>query len=376
MGIAYNLKGGCMPWREELRHNICTIEQLKKYIMLTPKEEKQLQRVIEIHPMSITRYYISLIDRNDPLDPIKKMVVPSIEELDISGSYDPSGEIQVTKMQGLQHKYVTTALILSTNRCASYCRYCFRKRLVGVPTEEIINKFDKAVRYIKEHKEINNVLISGGDPFTLPSKVIENFLKKLSNIPHLYFIRFGTKIPIIFPDRILEDEELLSILKKHSLPNRRIYVNTQFNHPRELTRKSIRALNKLIRRSIVINNQSVLLKGVNDNPDTLAELQNKLSGIGIIPYYIFQCRPVKRVKHNFQVPLYRGYKIIEQAKMQLNGHSKRFRYVMSHRTGKIEIIGISDNEIYFRYHEARDFRNYGRFFNKPLSKTAGWLDDF
>ncbi len=364
-----------MPWREELRHNICTIEQLKKYIFLTPKEEKQLQKVIETHPMSVTRYYISLIDKNDPLDPIKKMIIPSIEELDLSGSYDPSGEIQVTKMQGLQHKYTPTALILSTNRCTSYCRYCFRKRLVGIPTEEIISKFDEAVKYINKHTEINNVLISGGDPFTLPSKVIENFLRKLSDISHLCFIRFGTKIPIIFPDRILEDEELLSILKRYSLPNRRIYISTQFNHPRELTKKSVRALNKLIRRSIIINNQSVLLKGVNDNPEILAELQNKLSGIGIIPYYIFQCRPVKRVKHSFQVPLYRGYMIVEDAKKKLNGHSKRFRYVMSHRTGKVEILGIIDNEFYFRYHEARDPKNYGKLFKKPLNTTAGWLDD-
>lgn len=364
-----------MIWKDELKHNIRTIEQLKQYIELTSKEEKQLQKVIEYHPMSITRYYMSLIDKNDPNDPIKKMVFPSAEELDLSGSYDPSGEIQVTKMPGLQHKYASTALILSTNRCAAYCRYCFRKRLVGLPTEEIIRKFDEAVKYIHEHKEINNVLISGGDPFTLPSKVIENFLKKLSNIAHLNFIRFGSKVPVIFPDRILEDDEFLSILKRYSIPNRRVYVNTQFNHPRELTKKSIRAINKLVRRSIVINNQTVLLKGVNDNPEVLVELQNKLAGIGIIAYYVFQCRPVKRVKLSFQVPLYRGCRIIEEAKKKLNGHSKRFRYVMSHRTGKVEIIGIMDDHIYLKYHEARDPKNFGRLFKKRLNETAGWLDE-
>jgi len=365
-----------MTWKEELRHNISTIEQLKRYISLTPKQERQFKKIIEKHPMSITRYYMSLIDKNDPNDPIRKMVFPSVKELDLSGSYDPSGEIEVTRIQGLQHKYEPTALILSTNRCTAYCRYCFRKRLVGIPNEEIIKKFNQAVNYIKKHKEITNVLISGGDPFTLPSKVIKNFLKKLSGISHLYFIRFGTKIPVIFPDRIIEDKELLSILKKYSRPDRRIYISTQFNHPRELTRKAIRAVNKLIHRSIIINNQTVLLKGVNDDPDVLAELLNKLSGIGVIPYYIFQCRPVKRVKHNFQVPLARGYRIIERAKRRLNGHSKRFRYVMSHRTGKIEIVGISNNHIYFKYHEARNSRNYGRFFKKRLNEHAGWLDDF
>jgi lysine 2,3-aminomutase len=121
-------KGDIMAWKEELRNNICTIEQLKQYIALTQKEEKQLKKIIEKHPMSITRYYMSLIDKNDRNDPLRKMVFPSLEELDLSGSYDPSGEMKITKMPGLQHKYSPTALILSTNRCATYCRYCFRKR--------------------------------------------------------------------------------------------------------------------------------------------------------------------------------------------------------------------------------------------------------
>jgi lysine 2,3-aminomutase len=270
-----------MNWKEELQKNIRTIEQLKQYITLTPKQEKQLKKIVEKHPMSVTRYYISLIDKNDPYDPIWKMIFPALAELDLSGSYDPSGEIQVTKMPGLQHKYAPTALILSTNRCAAYCRYCFRKRLVGLQTEEIIKKFDEAVKYINEQEEITNVLISGGDPFILSSKIIEQFLRKLSSVSHLYFIRFGTKIPVVFPDRILEDEELLTRLKSYSLPHRRIYVSTQFNHPREITKKSIRAIARLIRAGLIINNQSVLLKDVNDDPETLATLQNKLVGIGV-----------------------------------------------------------------------------------------------
>lgn len=365
-----------MPWRDELKKNVTTVKDLKDYIDLTPLEQRQLQRVIEKHPMSITRYYLSLVDKKEPNDPIRKMIIPSVEEFNLSGSWDPSGEMQITKMPGLQHKYMPTALILSTNRCSTYCRYCFRKRLIGLSTGEIIEHFDKAIEYLYAHKEITNVLISGGDALILPTEVIENFLKKLSAIEHLFFLRIGTKVPITFPDRILEDEELLSVLKKYSTPEKRLYISTQFNHPRELSRKSIRAINKLIRRSIIINNQTVLLKGVNDNSDTIAYLQNRLSGIGIIPYYIFQCRPVKRVKQNFQVPLYKGLIIINEAKKKLNGYSKRFRYVMSHRTGKIEILGIMDNEMYFRYHEARDPRNLGKMFKRKLHYTAGWLDDF
>jgi lysine 2,3-aminomutase len=364
-----------MPWKAELTRNITTVKQLKEYIDLTPLEEKQLSRVVEKHPMSITRYYLSLVDKKEPNDPIRKMIIPSVEEFNLSGSWDPSGEMQITKMPGLQHKYLPTALILSTNRCTAYCRYCFRKRLVGLSSSEIIEHFDEALEYISEHKEITNVLISGGDALILPTAVIENFLKKLSNIEHLFFLRIGTKVPIIFPERILEDDDLLSVLKKYSTPEKRLYISTQFNHPRELTKKSIRAINKLIHRSIIVNNQTVLLKGVNDDSDTIASLQNQLTAIGIVPYYVFQCRPVKRVKQSFQVPLYKGLTIINKSKMKLNGHSKRFRYVMSHRTGKIEILGILDEDIYFRYHEARDPKNMSKLFKRKLNYTAGWLDE-
>jgi len=364
-----------MTWENELKKSICTIAQLEKYIKLTPKEKRELQRVMEVHPMRITRYYMSLIDNNDLNDPIRKMVVPSEKELNLSGSYDTSGERENTKMPGLQHKYSQTALILVTNRCASYCRYCFRKRMVGLPTKEIMCRFNDVVKYIEKHEEINNVLITGGDPFVLPTRVIEEFLEKLSTISHLDFIRFGTRVPVTFPDRILEDGKLLTLLQNNSLKDRRIYVVTQFNHPKEITKKSISAVNKLIRSGVIVNNQTVLLKGVNDNPETLAELQNRLVSIGVNPYYVFQCRPVKRIKSNFQVPLYRGYEIVENAKKKLNGHSKRFKYIMSHWTGKIEIVGFIDGYMYFKYHQARDSKNIGKFFKKKINKTAGWLDD-
>ena len=209
--IEESFKVYTMTWENELKKNIRTIKQLKKYVKLIPKEEKQLQKIIERHPMSVTRYYISLIDWDNPHDPIRKMAVPSEEELNLSGFYDTSGELENTKMPGLQHKYSQTALILVTNRCATYCRHCFRKRLIGLPTEEILHRFSAAVKYIKKHEEINNVLITGGDPFVLPTKVIAKFLEKLSMVSHLDFIRFGTRVPVTFPDRILQDEELLTL---------------------------------------------------------------------------------------------------------------------------------------------------------------------
>jgi lysine 2,3-aminomutase len=364
-----------MRWQEELKENICSIAQLEEYILFSPKEKRQIQKIMEMHPMSVTRYYMSLIDRDDHNDPIRKMAIPSEGELNLSGAYDTSGELENTKMPGLQHKYLQTALILATNRCATYCRYCFRKRLIGLPTGEILHRFNDAVKYIENHEEINNVLISGGDPFVLPTNVIRGFLEKLSVVPHLDFIRFGTRVPVTFPHRILEDEELLTLLETNSEKKRRIYVVTQFNHPKEITPKAVDAVDSLLHSSVIVNNQTVLLRGVNDNPEILAELHNKLVSVGVNPYYLFQCRPVKRVKSNFQIPLYRGYEIVENAKKRLNGHSKRFKYIMSHRTGKIEIVGIMDDYIYLKYHQAKAPGDIGKIFRRKINKTARWLDE-
>jgi len=341
-----------------------------------PKEEKRkLKRVINRHPMFIPDYYARLINWEDPKDPIKNLIFPSIDELDVSGSYDTSGEKENTVLTGLQHKYKETALLLVTNRCAGYCRHCFRKRLVGIPTNETLKLFDSAVKYIKEHPEITNVLISGGDPLVLPTQVIEYFLKELSKIPHLKFIRFGSRVPVFYPMRIYEDKELLKVFSKYSTPERRVYLVTHFNHPREITKEARRAIDSLIRSGVPVSNQTVLLKGVNDDPQTIADLMKEITSAGVIPYYLFQCRPVKRVKTHFQVPLKRGYEIVEKAKQRLDGHAKRFKYIMSHKTGKIEIVGIIGKEIFLKYHQCKDPKKVGKLFKRALTPNAGWLDD-
>ena len=360
---------------ETLENSICSLDELEHYVDLPTKRREKLERVIRIHPMRVSKYYMSLIDWSDPKDPIRKMAIPSIDELNLEGFYDTSGEAENTKMPGLQHKYWETALILATNRCATYCRHCFRKRLVGLPTEEIIKRFEDAADYVEKHDEINNVLISGGDPFVLPNEVIRRFLEVLTKIEHLDFIRFGSRVPVTFPSRIA-DPELLKILKNYSLSDKRLHVVTQFNHPREITSQSIGAVSKLVDSGVLLSNQTVLLRGVNDDPDILASLMNKLVGIGVTPYYVFQCRPVKRVKSHFQVPLCKGVRIVEKAKAKCNGQSKRFKYIMSHKTGKIEIIGIIDGEIFLKYHEAKDRENLGLMFKFPVNEKAAWLDDF
>jgi len=354
--------------------NISNLRQLKSHLKLSSAEEKRLAEVIKAHPMRISSHYLSLIDWNDSYDPIMRMAVPSPDELNLEGCCDTSGESVNTRMPGLQHKYSETALILATNQCAMYCRHCFRKRLVGLPTEEILKRFEDAAEYIETHPEINNVLISGGDPLTLPTEIIEHLLKLLTGIPHLNFIRIGTRVPVTLPNR-LKDKKLLNTLKKHS-KSKRLYIITQFNHPKEINPHSINAVNNLINAGIQVNNQTVLLKQVNDDPTTLATLMNQLTTIGVTPYYVFQCRPLERVKHHFQVPICEGTRIVEEAKAKCNGLSKRFKYIMSHKTGKIEILGILNDEIYFKYHEAKNKKNLGVMFKRQVNEKAGWLDDF
>ena len=354
---------------------VSTIEQLKHYVDVPLAKERKLRQIAESHPLRVTPYYVSLIDWNDPDDPIRKMAIPSLEEASLEGSYDTSGEAENTALRGLQHKYAETVLILATSRCATYCRHCFRKRLVGLETAEIVDNFEGAISYIRQHKEVNNVLISGGDPLILPNSIIEKFLSMLADISHLNFIRFGSRAPVTCPSRF-GDKGLLDILAKHSKPARRIYVVTQFNHPKEITNQAIHAVDNLIQSGIVVDNQAVLLQGVNDDSAVLGELQNRLVGIGVIPYYVFQCRPVKRVIHCFQVPICRGIEIVEGAKARCNGHSKRFKYIMSHKTGKIEILGIFDDDVYFKYHRAKNRKNLGRIFKREVDEKAGWLDDF
>jgi lysine 2,3-aminomutase len=364
-----------LKWQDELNNNVTTLEELKKYIDLDAVEEKKLQKVIDKHPMSIPRYYLSLMHPRDRKDPIRKMAVPSAGELDLAGSYDTSGERKNTKLPGLQHKYRNTVLLLSANVCSMYCRHCFRKRMVGLSNDEIIDRFQEAFDYVGNHPEVNNVLISGGDSLILPTHVLGHFLAKLTRLEHLDYIRFGSRMAVTFPDRILKDPELLELFRAYSRKERRIYLHTQFNHPREITKESTEAVHRVIKSGVIVNNQTVLLRDVNDTPEVLADLQRNLVRIGVNPYYVFQCRPVKRVKNHFQVPLAEGYRIVAKARGMLDGLSKRFRYAMSHEKGKIEILGILGDEMFFKHQQARDPGDVSRFFKRKLDERAGWLDD-
>lgn len=225
-------------WQEGFAASITDVAELCRALEL-PEEYERYERIISQFPVRITPYYFSLIDLSDPHDPIARMCVPSDEELDANGTFDTSGEGSNTAQVGLQHKYKETALILSTNVCAMYCRHCFRKRLVGLSDAELNKQVDEAAAYVKNHPEITNVLISGGDSLMNSNEIIRRYLEEFCAVPGLDFIRFGSRVPVTFPERIIDDEELLGLFERYAR-KKPIYLVTQFNHPREVTPKSVR----------------------------------------------------------------------------------------------------------------------------------------
>ena len=341
---------------------------------LTEEEIRQLRAITDVYPIRIPKYYLDLIGPDWKSDPIRKLCFPDLMEISTSGQKDTSGEARNTKMTGLQHKYAQTALILTTNQCAMYCRHCFRKRMVGSDAREVALHMDGMKAYVEQHKEIDNVLLSGGDALMLENAVMRQYLEAFSSIKHLHFIRIGTRIPVALPDRILQDPELIDLLKTYNRKKQLIIV-THYNHSKEITEKSRQAVKILLEAGIPVRNQTVLLQGINDDPKTLSSLLNQLTSIGVMPYYIFQCRPAMGVMKQFQVPLRKGSHIVEQARAQMNGQAKACRYVLSHESGKIEILGEwNQEEMLFKYHQSKYSKDANRIFAQRIKPDQCWLN--
>ncbi|MBC8318313.1 MAG: KamA family radical SAM protein [Desulfobulbaceae bacterium] len=369
-----------LQWNSELANNINSLEKLKQYLTFSKEEELSMQKVLDTHPMNIPRYYVSLIDPSDPHDPIRKLAIPSAQELVVAGSMgettgDPYGDDKHNKGNGILHKYPYSALVVATEYCSMYCRHCFRKRLVGLPNDKTVENFQNAAKYIAEHKEITNVIISGGDPMMLPTEVIAKMLEALKNIDHVNYVRIGTRTPVVYPLRYFDDE-LIEVLRNFN-QHKTLYIPTHFNHANEITDLSKEAVMRIRNAGITVNNQAVLLKGVNDTVQDLEDLMNGLVRIGVNPYYLYQCMPVSRVRHHFQVPLKRGVDIISEAKRRLDGYAKRFKFIMGHDIGKIEICGRKDDILVMSQIHARPEHpeEASRILMGHLTKTAGWLED-
>ena len=351
-----------------------TVGDIEEVLGLSQQEAARLEAIVETYPMAVPDYYLSLIDPNDPDDPIRRMCIPSDAEMDGGGETDTSGEADNTVALGLQHKYPQTVLILSTNHCAMYCRHCFRKRMVGATEEEINNNFLATVDYIKAHPEVNNVLITGGDALLLSHEMMARYLEAFTGMEQLQFVRIGSRLPVVFPEKVIDDKELQALFGKYA-KKKQIFLITQFNHPREVTPQAAECVRIFREMGIIVRNQTVLLKGVNDDPQVLGTLLQKLTAIGVLPYYVFQCRPVRGVKARFQVPLVDGARIVDAAKAMQNGQGKAFRYCMSTPKGKVEILGqLDDGRMLFKFHQAKDAANNARIFARSLEDGQCWIE--
>lgn len=334
-----------------------------------------LDNIENTYPFLANQYYLSLINWDDPEDPIKKIIVPDSAEMVNWGSLDPSMEARNTKSPGLQHKYGATALMLISDNCGGFCRFCFRKRLFIKPEDEMIRDFSKEIEYIRGHPEISNVLLSGGDALMTPTSRLNKIVSALFSIKHIKSVRIGTKMPAYNPFRIIGDESLHDMVRENSRPGKMLYFMTQFNHPRELTNEAKEALDVLRLSGASLANQTPVLNGVNSDPGILSSLCSNLAESGNIPYYLFQCRPATGNRH-FTVPVENTYEIYEKAKRSLSGLAKRARYVMSHSTGKIEVIGMDPDKIYMKYHQAVNPCDIGRVMSFKRNPKALWFDDY
>ena len=359
--------------QELLSECIRSPEELRNQLRLTNREVSELKEIADQYPICIPPYYLNLIGPDWKNDPIRKLCIPDPMESSTDGYKDTSGESDNTVVIGMQHKYRQTALILTTNQCSMYCRHCFRKRMVGSNADEIAHHIEEMMDYVAAHSEIDNILLSGGDALINENERLKQYLDAFSGIDHLHYIRIGTRVPVVLPQRILRDWELLEMLRKYNR-RKQIIIVTHFNHPNEITADARNAIRVLIQAGCPVRNQTVLLKGINDESRVLADLMNGLTSIGVLPYYVFQCRPAMGVMNQFQVPLLTGQRIVDEAKAEMNGQAKQFRYVMSHVTGKIEILGrSSSDEMIFKYHQAKYPHDASRFFSVKLAEDQCWL---
>jgi lysine 2,3-aminomutase len=351
------------------------LNKLDQIPQLSQNDKDSLNEVSDKFVFRTNDYYQSLINWDDPDDPIRKIVMPETGELDDWGRLDASSEETYTVAKGLEHKYGSTALLLVNEVCAAYCRFCFRKRLFMDENEEVTKDISEGLAYIREHTEITDVLLTGGDPLIMSTSNLERIISQLREIDHVQIIRIGTKVPAFNPQRIVNDPSLAELFSKYSTGEKKIYIMAHFNHPRELTDIAIEGINQLMKSGVMIVNQTPMIKGVNDDPDVLSELFRKLSFIGVPPYYVFQCRPTLGNKI-YVSPVERSYEIFETAKMKCSGLAKRARFVMSHVTGKIEILGMTKTNIYFKYHRSPSLEDSSRFMVFKRNPDAFWFDDY
>jgi len=298
-------------WRWQFRHRITTLEQLARLVPLTPDQLAGLGRVVQRFRFAITPYFLTLLDPHDPADPLTRQALPSVEEeeQDDVGVEDPLHEDGLSPVPGLTHRYPDRVLMVISTTCAMYCRHCTRKRLMAEGATTRV-ELDRMIDYVAGHPEVRDVIVSGGDPLLLSTARLEEVLARLRAIKHVEVIRIGSRVPCVIPQRV--DDELCEMLARYHP----VWMNVQFEHPRECTAEAARACDRLLRAGVPLNNQSVLLRGVNDDVETMRQLICKLLRMRVRPYYLFQCDPVRGTEH-LRTSIARGIEIIEE----LRGHT-------------------------------------------------------
>ena len=354
-------------WKWQVKNRIETLEDLKKYVTLTPEEEEGVKKTLQTLRMAITPYYISLIDPNNPDCPVRKQAVPTGKETYQSPAdlLDPLHEDEDSPVPGLTHRYPDRVLLLITDMCSMYCRHCTRRRFAGQKDgESAIDRIDKAIEYIAKTPQVRDVLLSGGDSLCVSDERLEYIISRVRAIPHVEIIRLGSRTPVVCPQRITDD--LVNMLKKYHP----VWLNTHFNHPQEVTKEAAEACAKLANAGIPLGNQTVLLRGVNDCVNTMKKLMHELVKMRVRPYYIYQCDLSMGIEH-FRTPVSKGIEIIEG----LRGHTSGYavptfvvdapggggktpvmpQYVISQAPGKVVLRNFEG--VITTYTEPTDYKN-------------------
>ncbi|MEK6676802.1 MAG: KamA family radical SAM protein [Planctomycetota bacterium] len=348
-------------WRWQLRNRLRSLQGLEAVFHLSEGEREAVQKLGGHLPVGITPYYASLMDRLDPEEPLRKTMIPLPDELVLhrGESADPLAEDHASPVPGVVHRYPDRVLFLVTNFCATYCRYCTRARLVGQTGEYHFNtaQQEQGIEYIASHPEIRDVLLSGGDPLTMDDRRLEWILSKLRAIRHLEFIRIGSKVPAVLPQRVT-DEFCQMLRRFHPL-----WLSVHFMHPRELTPEVKQACERLADAGFPLGSQTVLLKGVNDDVETMTQLNHGLLMMRVRPYYLYQCDPIQGSAH-LRTPVEKGLEIIEGLRGHTTGYAvPHFVVDAPGGGGKIPLVpdyynGRDGDDVVLRNYEGRQFRYY------------------
>ena len=343
-------------WQWQLENSITSVEELKNKFDIDDQEIEEIKRAADVFPMSITPYYASLIDFDNDTCPVKQQAIPRGQELRNSNYEmdDPLHEDKDSPVDGLTHRYPDRVLLLVTNKCSMFCRHCTRKRKVGDEEGLVdLEQIKEGIEYIKKTPQVRDVLLSGGDPLLIDRESLREIIVELYKIPHVEVVRIGSRLPVVLPQGITDDlVEMLSEVTKEYGP---VWINTHFNHKKELTSEAKEAVNKLANAGVPLGNQTVLLRDVNDCPEIIKDLMHQLVQNRVRPYYLYQCDLSRGIEH-FRTPIAKGIEVMEH----LIGHTSGFavpRYVVDAPGGGGK-IPVSPNYLLSNSNRKTILRNF------------------